>query len=111
MTSWWKRATRSGKDGVGYLLEHGRGASIRFSISRAIQDVFPLVHVKDLKKIPNPTVAQGSKIDGDAVVPLMTEVGSGVIDWKRIFAHSGQAASSIILSSTTSPRIQLRAPA
>jgi len=51
---------------------------------------FPLVHVKDLKKIPNPTVAQGSKIDGDAVVPLMTEVGSGVIDWKRIFAHSGQ---------------------
>ena len=52
---------------------------------------FPLVHAKDLKKIPSPTVAQGSKITGDDVVPLMTEVGSGVIDWKRIFAHSAQA--------------------
>lgn len=51
---------------------------------------FPMVHAKDLKKIPSPTVAQGSKIDGDDVVPLMTEVGSGVIDWKRIFAHSEQ---------------------
>lgn len=51
---------------------------------------FPLVHVKDLKKIPSPSVAQGSKIDGDDVVPLMTEVGSGVIDWKRIFAHAEQ---------------------
>jgi sugar phosphate isomerase/epimerase len=51
---------------------------------------FPLVHVKDLKTIPSPTVAQGSKINGDDVVPLMTEVGSGVIDWKRIFAHADQ---------------------
>jgi sugar phosphate isomerase/epimerase len=51
---------------------------------------FPLVHVKDLKKIPSPTVAQGSKINGDDVVPLMTEVGGGVIDWKRIFAHADQ---------------------
>lgn len=52
---------------------------------------FPLVHAKDLKKIPSPTVAQGSKINGDDVIPLMTAVGSGVIDWKRIFAHSEQA--------------------
>ncbi len=52
---------------------------------------FPLVHAKDLKKIPSPTVAQGSNITGDDVIPLMTEVGSGVIDWKRIFAHSQQA--------------------
>jgi sugar phosphate isomerase/epimerase len=51
---------------------------------------FPLVHVKDLKKIPSPTVIQGSKITGDDVVPLMTEAGSGVIDWKRIFAHAKQ---------------------
>jgi len=52
---------------------------------------FPLVHLKDLKKIPSPTVAQGSKINGDDVIPLMTEVGSGVIDWKRILAHSERA--------------------
>jgi sugar phosphate isomerase/epimerase len=51
---------------------------------------FPLVHVKDLNKIPSPTVAQGSKINGEDVIPLMTEVGSGVIDWKRIFAHAHQ---------------------
>lgn len=51
---------------------------------------FPLVHLKDLKKIPSPTVAQGSKIDGEDVIPLMTEVGSGVIDWKRILAHAHQ---------------------
>jgi len=49
---------------------------------------FPLVHVKDLTKIPSPTVAQGSRINGDDVIPLMTEVGSGVIDWKDIFAHA-----------------------
>lgn len=52
---------------------------------------FPLVHVKDLKKIPDPAWVHGGKFDGDYVLPDMTEVGSGVIDWKRIFAHSEQA--------------------
>lgn len=47
---------------------------------------FPLVHVKDMKRIPR------ERPITDAVVsPPMTEVGSGMIDWKRIFAHSEQA--------------------
>ena len=49
---------------------------------------FPLVHVKDLKTKPKIT-SGGAQNYGDAVD--LTEVGSGIIDWKRIFAHSQQA--------------------
>jgi len=49
---------------------------------------FPLVHVKDLKKIPAIT-AGGAQNFGDTVD--LTEVGSGIIDWKRIFAQSDKA--------------------
>jgi sugar phosphate isomerase/epimerase len=49
---------------------------------------FPLVHVKDLKTKPKIT-SGGPQNDGDTVD--LTEVGSGIIDWKRIFAHSQQA--------------------
>jgi sugar phosphate isomerase/epimerase len=49
---------------------------------------FPLVHVKDLKTKPNVT-SGGAQNYGDTVD--LTEVGSGIIDWKRIFAHSQQA--------------------
>ena len=49
---------------------------------------FPLVHVKDLKTKPNVT-SGGSQNYGDTVD--LTEVGSGIIDWKKIFAHSQQA--------------------
>jgi sugar phosphate isomerase/epimerase len=49
---------------------------------------FPLVHVKDLKKLPVIT-AGGSQNFGDTVD--LTAVGSGIIDWKRIFAQSGKA--------------------
>jgi sugar phosphate isomerase/epimerase len=52
---------------------------------------FPLVHVKDFKKLPDRKVVYGGHFDGDQVIPDMTDVGSGVIDWKRIFAHAGQA--------------------
>jgi sugar phosphate isomerase/epimerase len=52
---------------------------------------FPLVHVKDFKKLPDRKVVYGGHFDGDQVIPDMTDVGSGVIDWKRIFAHSEQA--------------------
>jgi sugar phosphate isomerase/epimerase len=47
---------------------------------------FPLVHVKDMKKLPK-VDASGSQDFGDSLDD-MTEVGSGVIDWKRIFAHA-----------------------
>jgi sugar phosphate isomerase/epimerase len=49
---------------------------------------FPLVHVKDVKTLPKVT-AGGAQNFGDTVD--LTEVGSGVIDWKRIFAQSDKA--------------------
>ena len=45
---------------------------------------FPMVHVKDVKSVP----PEKDKVNFDGVLPGMTEVGSGVIDWKRIFAAS-----------------------
>ncbi len=50
---------------------------------------FVSVHVKDMKKLPQVT-AEGAQNFGDSLQD-MTEVGSGVIDWKRIFAQSGKA--------------------
>jgi sugar phosphate isomerase/epimerase len=50
---------------------------------------FPLVHVKDLTKLP-PAPTAGGQNYGDNL-PEMTEVGSGMIDWKRIFAQSEKA--------------------
>jgi sugar phosphate isomerase/epimerase len=49
---------------------------------------FPLVHVKDLKKIP-PISTGGAQNFGDTVD--LTEVGSGIIDWKKLFAQSEKA--------------------
>ena len=46
---------------------------------------FPLVHVKDLKTLPKISTG-GAQNFGDTVD--LTEVGSGTIDWKRIFAQS-----------------------
>ena len=50
---------------------------------------FPLVHVKDIKKLPSVTAA-GAQNFGDSLKD-MTEVGSGIIDWKKIFAQSEKA--------------------
>ncbi len=50
---------------------------------------FPMVHVKDIKKFPQMT-AGGSQTFGDTLED-MTEVGSGIINWKRIFSQSGKA--------------------
>jgi sugar phosphate isomerase/epimerase len=50
---------------------------------------FPLVHVKDLTKIPK-TDATGGQNFGDSL-DEMTEVGSGIIEWKKIFAQSEKA--------------------
>jgi len=49
---------------------------------------FPLVHVKDLKTLPKVTTG-GAQNYGDTVD--LTEVGSGVINWKKIFAQSDKA--------------------
>jgi sugar phosphate isomerase/epimerase len=50
---------------------------------------FPLVHVKDMKTLPKG--ADAASADPEKVMSDMTDVGSGVIDWKRIFPHSEQA--------------------
>jgi len=49
---------------------------------------FPLVHVKDMKKIPQVDTSGGQNF-GDSLD--MTSVGSGVIEWKQILGKSGQA--------------------
>jgi len=49
---------------------------------------FPLVHVKDVKKLPQISTG-GAQNFGDTVD--LTEVGSGIINWKKIFEHSEQA--------------------
>lgn len=51
---------------------------------------FPMVHVKDVKSVP-PPAKPGEPVDFEKVFPEMTAVGSGSIDWKHIFAHSGEA--------------------
>ena len=50
---------------------------------------FPLVHVKDMKVLPKG--AEGPTTNPDKEMPNMTEVGSGVIDWKHIFSHAQNA--------------------
>jgi sugar phosphate isomerase/epimerase len=53
---------------------------------------FPLVHIKDVKELPK--VAPGKKdefVDTSFEKEVMTEPGSGVIDWKRILSYSDQA--------------------
>ena len=50
---------------------------------------FPLVHVKDVKIVP-PVTAGGAQDFGSSMKD-MTEVGSGIIDWKKIFAQSDKA--------------------
>jgi sugar phosphate isomerase/epimerase len=47
---------------------------------------FPLVHVKDVKELPKGKESGGQ--DFGSSLPGMTEVGSGIIDWKKIFAES-----------------------
>jgi sugar phosphate isomerase/epimerase len=66
--------TTAGKDPVAYFEKYpGR---------------FPLVHVKDVKTLPKIS-SGGAQNFGDTVD--LTEVGSGVIDWKRIFVHADKA--------------------
>jgi sugar phosphate isomerase/epimerase len=49
---------------------------------------FPLVHVKDVKTLPKVDESGGQNF-GDSVD--LTAVGSGIIDWKRIFRESDKA--------------------
>ena len=50
---------------------------------------FPAVHVKDIKQLPSPEDAPTASPDRN--MGFLTEVGSGVIPWKDIFANAGKA--------------------
>ena len=50
---------------------------------------FPLVHVKDMKNLPKG--AEAATASPEKVMSDMTDVGSGIIDWKRIFSDSEKA--------------------
>lgn len=51
---------------------------------------FPMVHVKDVHTIPDAASVRSGRFAGEHMT-ILTDVGKGVIDWKRIFAHSQQA--------------------
>ena len=66
--------TTAGKDPIAYFNKYpGR---------------FPLVHVKDIKTMPNISEG-GSASFGDTAD--LAPVGSGLIDWKNIFSHAQKA--------------------
>lgn len=53
---------------------------------------FPLVHVKDVKEIPKAVPGKTQEfVDTSFEKQVMTDAGSGVIDWKRILSHSDEA--------------------
>lgn len=69
---------------------------------------FPLVHVKQLKKLP----VRASQDEGifeffEKALPDITEVGDGVIDWKNIFPHSTQAGMQHFFVEHDSPQVPL----
>jgi sugar phosphate isomerase/epimerase len=66
---------------------------------------FPLVHVKDLKKIPQITTG-GAQNFGDTVD--LTEVGSGIIDWKQLFSHAGKAGIKLYIVEHDRPKAPIQ---
>lgn len=51
---------------------------------------FPMVHVKDVHQVPDAASVRSSRFAGEHMT-ILADVGTGVINWKRIFAHSEQA--------------------
>src|SRR5215469_14265067 len=51
---------------------------------------FCMVHVKDVHRVPDAASVRSSRFAGEHMT-ILADVGTGVIGWKRIFAHSEQA--------------------
>jgi sugar phosphate isomerase/epimerase len=66
---------------------------------------FPLVHVKDVKSLP-PVTAAGTQDFGSSLKD-MTAVGGGIIDWKKIFAHSENAGIKHYIVEHDKPEVPL----
>ncbi|MHB8503207.1 MAG: sugar phosphate isomerase/epimerase family protein [Candidatus Acidiferrales bacterium] len=52
---------------------------------------FPLVHVKDYVNDPNSTSSYAGATGSVKFKGRLADVGEGIVDWKRIFAHSDKA--------------------
>lgn len=51
---------------------------------------FVMVHVKDVHEVPDIAALRAGRFEGEKM-SILADVGKGIIDWKRIFAHSEQA--------------------
>lgn len=51
---------------------------------------FCMVHVKDVHEVPDAASVRGGRFAGENMT-ILADVGTGIINWKRIFAHSQQA--------------------
>jgi len=51
---------------------------------------FCMVHIKDVHQVPDAASVRSSRFAGENMT-ILADVGTGVIDWKRIFAHSENA--------------------
>jgi sugar phosphate isomerase/epimerase len=49
-----------------------------------------MVHVKDVHEVPDTSSLRAARFAGENMT-ILADVGKGIIDWKRIFAHSEQA--------------------
>ena len=51
---------------------------------------FVMVHVKDAHEVPDPASLRAGRFAGEKMT-ILADVGKGIVNWKRIFAHSEQA--------------------
>jgi sugar phosphate isomerase/epimerase len=51
---------------------------------------FVMVHVKDVHEVPDAATLRAGRFAGENMT-ILADVGKGIINWKRIFAHSEQA--------------------
>jgi sugar phosphate isomerase/epimerase len=51
---------------------------------------FCMVHIKDVHQVPDAASVRSSRFAGENMT-ILADVGTGVIDWKRIFSHSEHA--------------------
>ena len=51
---------------------------------------FVMVHVKDVHEVPDAASLRAGRFEGEKMT-ILADVGKGIINWKRIFAHSEQA--------------------
>ena len=66
---------------------------------------FPLVHLKQLKKLPDPAAEDESRSAFfERASPEMTEVGEGAIDWKLALSQASQAGVQHFIVEHDAPR-------